>query len=183
MVRAMAPGRHPRRAEGGYTLVVVLALTALAAIALAEAGTAWSKAVHRDRERDLLRTGALYAQALADYRDRSQGSVRRYPAQLDDLLKDARTVGLNRDLRRLYPDPVAPELPWGLIRDDQGNIIGVHSQSQEAPLATAPQVVGPLTMPPVARYADWLFMAPSPASAAADGRSASSPAAARATAS
>ncbi len=152
-----------RRSEGGYTFLVVLGLTAVFSIGLAVAGTTWSKGVRRDHERDLLRIGGLYAQALADYRDRSQGSVRRYPANLSDLLKDSRTVGLNRDLRRLYPDPVAPELPWGLILDDQGNIMGVHSQSQEAPLATAPQSAGPLLLPAVARYCDWQFVAPPPA--------------------
>ena len=154
-----------RQSQDGYTFLVVLALTALFSIGLAVAGTAWSQGVRRGHERDLLRIGGLYAQALADYRDRSQGSVRRFPANLSDLLKDSRTVGLNRDLRRLYPDPVAPELPWALILDDQGNIMGVHSQSQEAPLAIAPQSAGALLMPSVARYCDWRFVAPPPAAA------------------
>ena len=144
----------------------MLVVVALISIGLAVAGPLWSQRVRRDHERDLLRVGALYAQALADYRDQSPGSDKRYPMTLAQLLNDDRSIRATRYLRRLYPDPVAPASEWGLIRDDHGAIQGVFSQNNDAPIAEGPLVVGALTLPPAARYGDWHFIAP-PATASA----------------
>ena len=140
--------------------MAMLVVVALISIGLAVAGPLWSQRVRRDHERDLLRVGALYAQALADYRDQSPGSDKRYPMTLAQLLNDDRSIRATRYLRRLYPDPVAPTSEWGLIRDDRGAIEGVFSQSSDAPIAGGPQVVGALTLAPAARYSDWRFIAP-----------------------
>lgn len=145
----------------GFTLVAVLLLLALTGLGLAAVGPLWAQDLQRERERELLRIGRLYAQALADYRDRSPGSVKQYPTSLDALVLDTRFIGVTRHLRRLYPDPLAPERPWGLQRDDSGAITGVYSQSTAAPLQQAALDLGVVELAAAARYADWKF-APKP---------------------
>lgn len=149
--------REQRRQEG-FTFIAVLALLALIMLGLAAVGPLWAQQAQREREQDLLRIGALYAQAIASYRDSSPGSVKQYPQQLDALVHDSRFIGVTRHLRRLYSDPIAPELPWGLVRDAGGRIIGVYSQSDKAPLAQAAIDLGVVQLAPVKRYADWKFM-------------------------
>ena len=146
--------------QRGYTFVAVLALIALVSIGLAAAGPSWSERLRREREQELLHIGSLYAQAIAEYRDESPGSLKSFPETLDALLADPRFIGLHRHLRRLYPDPLAPGRPWGLVRDKDGRILGVYSQSEDAPIAQGPQVRGPVILAPALRYADWKFLAP-----------------------
>ena len=159
---ARKPGRigsKPAHQERGYTFVAVLVLLALCMLGLGIAGPLWSQQVRRDREQELLRIGAAYAQALADYRDNAPGALKRYPLQLENLLIDARFVGTVRHLRELYPDPVNPGQPWGLLLDRDNGIVGVYSRSEEAPLIEGPIDLGPVALPPAKRYSDWKFIA------------------------
>jgi len=155
MRRGSAPRAHA--AARGYSLVALLALMAVLSIGLAVAGPTWADRKRRERERELLHIGALYAQALAEYRDSAPGSLKSYPNSLDELLLDRRFVGVRRHLRQLYPDPLGPATPWGLMYNRDGGIIGVYSQSQDAPLASVPIPLGTLTLPPARRYSDWKF--------------------------
>ncbi len=144
---------------GGYTLVAMLLVLALVALGLAAAGPAWAHYVRREREQELLHIGRLYAQALAHYRDVSPGSAKQFPRSLDALLLDARFIGVMRHLRRLYADPLDPRQPWGTVRDTEGGIRGVYSQSTAAPLAQGALVFDHLTLPPAGRYCEWQFIA------------------------
>ena len=144
----------------GFTLVAALALLAIVSLGLAIAGPTWAERARRAREHELLRIGALYAVAIAHYRDRSPGASRTYPDDLASLVIDPRYPGLVRYLRQLYPDPLDPRRPWGLVRDAGGHIIGVYSDSSEAPLARGPVRAGPLILPPADTYAQWKFTAP-----------------------
>lgn len=150
-----------RAGEQGFAFVVVLMLLASMMLGLAIAGPRWHEQARREREQDLLRIGALYAQALASYRDRSPGSAKQFPARLEDLLEDRRYVGTVRHLRTLYPDPVNPGQPWGLVLDADQHVAGVYSLSEAAPVAEAPVERGRLKLPPARRYSDWKF-SPSP---------------------
>lgn len=154
----MRPGE--RRDEAGYTLVATLVLLAVCMLGLAISGPLWSDATRREREQELLRVGSLYAQAIAAYRQRSPGGLKQYPMHLQDLVLDGRFVGVARHLRTLYADPVNPGQPWGLIRDVDGRIVGVHSRSDLAPLAGTRELKwGIVTLPPASRYSDWKFIA------------------------
>lgn len=159
----LAMGAGMRRgdscAECGFTLVAVLLLLALCMLGLAVAGPMWSQQVRREREQELLRVGHLYAQAIASYRDASPGSLKQYPAHLQGLLMDTRFVGVARHLRKLYPDPVNPGQPWGLVQDGDGRIMGVYSRSQEAPVIEAEVNIGDLSLPHARRYSEWKFLA------------------------
>jgi type II secretory pathway pseudopilin PulG len=151
--------RVGKSALQGFTFVTVLLLLALVSIGLAGAGTVWSQVSQRERERDLMRIGSLYADAIAGFYDASPGSQKIYPERLDMLLLDPRYVGTVRYLRRLYPDPINPAQPWGLVRDATGRIIGVHSESEDTPLAQGPVLLDGRVLPPAKRYKDWLFLA------------------------
>lgn len=155
----MQIGSHPSIArQDGYAFVVVLAALALVSLGLARAGPLWADAAQRDKERELLRVGQMYAQALASYRNLSPGSERQFPMQLDALVLDTRFAGTLRHLRKLYPDPLNPGRPWGLVRDAQGRIQGVYSLSEDAPVAQGPLVLDGVSLAPARRYADWKFV-------------------------
>lgn len=149
-----------RAGERGYTFVAVLVLLALVTLGTSMAGPVWSEQVRREREQDLLRIGALYARAIASYRDISPGSTKQYPRSLDELLLDTRFVTVRRHLRARYPDPVTGGQAWGLVTDAENRVIGVYSLSQETPLAEAPSVPGLPAFARAQRYSDWKFIAP-----------------------
>jgi len=146
------------RVERGVTFVGVLVVLAICMIGLASAGPLWSQQAKRERERELLRVGALYARALASCREASPGSVKQYPTRLDALLFDSRHIGVLRHLRKLYPDPVNPGQAWGLLRDAEGRIAGVYSRCAEAPIAEGPVDLGDIVLAPAKLYSDWKFM-------------------------
>lgn len=143
----------------GYTFVAVLILLAVVSTGLAIAGPTWAQQGQRERERELFRIGALYAQALAGYRDGSPGSAKQYPRTLESLLLDTRFIGTRRHLRKLYPDPVTGSSDWGIVRDADGRIVGVHSLSQDAPLTEAAVALDDRLLPAARKYSDWKFIA------------------------
>ncbi len=146
----------------GFTLVWVLAAIAILSVGLAAIGPQWADQARRDREQDLLRVGQLYAQALAHYRAVSPGSLKQYPSDLQQLLLDNRFAGTQRHLRKLYPDPLDPARPWGLMRGPDGGILGVFSQSADAPLRRESLDLEGLVLPIAQRYDEWKFIARPP---------------------
>lgn len=151
--------RAGSESQAGFTLVAMLLLLALMMLGLSLAGPQWSQQLRREREQELLRVGSLYAQALARYRDMAPGSLKQYPARLEQLTLDTRFVGVARHLRELYPDPIDPSQPWGLVLDAEQRIVGVYSQSKQAPLAQGPIERPGLRLAPALRYSDWEFVA------------------------
>jgi type II secretory pathway pseudopilin PulG len=158
---ASARGRTYR----GFTYVWMLALLALLGIALSVVGPRWADAAHRERERELLRVGLLYAQAIHAYHQASPGSVKRFPPNLEALLEDTRHVGTYRHLRKLYHDPMDPSRPWGLVLDDTGAVRGVYSSSTAAPLRREPLDLGLVRLPAAAGYHEWKFTPDTPPAA------------------
>lgn len=146
-------------AQRGFTLVWLLAGVALLGAALAKIGPMWSQQAQREREAELLRIGALYARAIHSYRAASPGSLKTGPRNLQALLEDGRFVGTVRHLRKLYGDPLATDQTWGLIRNADGTIRGVHSTSELPPFRTeALRLPGLEPLPAARRYADWQFI-------------------------
>jgi type II secretory pathway pseudopilin PulG len=145
--------------QRGAVLLWVLAVLAGTGVALAAVGTQWSLSAQRDRENELLRVGAAYAQAITSYRRLSPGSAARSPRSLEALLLDDRYIQPQRHLRRLYPDPIDPRRPWGLVTDAEGRILGVYSQSPITPLRRVAVWAGELRLPAAQTYSDWKFVA------------------------
>ncbi|WP_407279426.1 type II secretion system protein [Aromatoleum evansii] len=147
------PGR-----ERGFTYIGALMLVVLMTLALVGTLELWSTASLRARERELLWVGSQYARALRLYYETSP-DVKQYPQRLEDLLTDQRSPTPRHHLRRLYTDPITRSTDWGLIRGGDGGIVGVYSQSRDAPLKRG-------RFPPewsefegMETYADWQFVA------------------------
>ncbi len=135
-------------------LVVLLALGGAAATQFAESAARVSQ---REREAELLWVGQQYRQALESYYRASPGPVKHLPVSLAELLRDSRFPQPVRHLRRLYPDPTQPEVPWGTLR--RGNqITGVYSQSGTAPLQRSGFAAGLESFEGANQYSDWRFM-------------------------
>lgn len=156
--RAALKVPHRRRDPPGFTYVWMLAALAVFSLGLAVVGPRWADDVQRTREQELLRIGALYAKAIAAYRAASPGSLKQYPAELDNLLIDQRMVGTLRHLRQLYPDPFDPARPWGLVYGADGSIRGIYSQSTQQPLRSVPVELDEVSLPAARQYSDWKFI-------------------------
>lgn len=144
----------------GFTMVWALGAVALVGLSAAQVSHVWSAQVQRDKERELIRIGATYALAIERYYWLSPGGAKRYPPDLESLLLDQRALGTLRYLRTLYPDPMQPGRPWGLVRNSQNQVIGVYSTSERKPLKTTPSRYANSVLPVADRYSEWKFIAP-----------------------
>jgi len=145
--------------QRGFTYVWVLAAIAVMSLGLATIGPRWADQVRREHERELLQIGALYAKAIAAYYTASPGALKQYPATVQDLLADTRMVGTVRYLRKLYPDPLDPSRPWGMVRGLDGRIRGVYSLSEDEPLRIESLELESTSLAAARRYSDWKFIA------------------------
>ncbi|WP_294772612.1 type II secretion system protein [uncultured Rhodoferax sp.] len=159
------------KVQGGFTYVAVLA--ALLLVSLGTQGVMFvaSQQAQREREDVLLNIGTTYARAIGSYYRATPGSVKRWPASLEELLEDKRLLQVHRHIRELYPDPMTRSMDWELVPAPEGGIQGIRSRSSKAPLRTGPVAMDEFLLPAATRYADWTFiyrpeMAP-PTSAAA----------------
>lgn len=153
-----------RNGQAGFTYLWALSAVAVLAIGLAAIGPLWARDGQREREQELLRVGALYAQAILSYQLATPGGLKQEPRNLEDLLVDERLLILRRHLRRLYPDPLDPQRPWGLVRGPDQGILGIYSQSGDAPLKQGPLTIelpspsATLSLPAAQHYSEWTFV-------------------------
>lgn len=113
----------------GFSYIWVLILVALIGLGLSKAAEVISKSVQRDEERALLAIGHEFRNAIATYHQVAMANgLHQYPQSLDNLVRDDRSPGLHRHLRRIYFDPLTGRKEWGLIKVG-GRIVGVYSLS------------------------------------------------------
>jgi type II secretory pathway pseudopilin PulG len=141
-------------AQRGFTYLAVLFAVAILSGGLALAGEMWDTAAQREREAELLFIGNEYRVAIRRYYH--AGPQRQYPASLEDLLEDPRRPGIERYLRRLYPDPITGG-QWVPIKGPEG-IVGVRSASEAVPLKTGGFAVRDAAFEGARRYSDWQFV-------------------------
>lgn len=144
--------------QRGFTLLAVIAAMLLLALASQKVMVVLSQQAQREREAELLHIGAAFAQAIGTYYESSPGTVKRWPANLSDLVDDKRFVGIRRHVRQVYADPVTRTEAWGLVKASDGGIAGVYSLSDATPIRAGAQQVGNLYLPAASRYADWQFV-------------------------
>ncbi len=154
--------------HGGFTLIGLLFLIAGMGVALAALGSVWHTVAQREKEAELLFIGDQYRQALASYRRMTPGTVKNYPASLEDLLSDPRFPNTVRHLRRLYRDPMTGDKEWGVVRDTARNIVGVYSLSEKIPRKKAGFATGLESFADAQSYRDWVFKPAAQADAATD---------------
>ena len=150
--------QRARRRQAGFTYLLLLWWVALSGVMLMALGERWTAQAQRDREAELVDRAEQIQRAIEAYASTPVNEgVSRLPTQLEELLEDRRTGELRRHLRQLWRDPITRGGPWGLVRDANNGITGVHSLSRQKPLR-APSGVE--------RYDEWRFvMGQTPASA------------------
>lgn len=146
-----------RSASSGVVLMGLVVLLALAGLALLQFGESAATARQREREAQLLWVGQQYRSALESYYRATPGPVKHLPVSLDELVRDSRFPNPVRHLRKLYADPLQPEVPLGLVKRGS-QIIGVYSQSDTAPLRRSGFAPGLESFEGAAQYSAWRFL-------------------------
>ncbi len=142
----------------GVTYVGVLILVALMGITAAVAADVWHTSRKRESEGDLLFVGNQFRLAIGHYYDLSPGPTKTFPRSLNDLLRDPRTPGIQRHLRRVYLDPMTGSDEWGLVKAASGEILGVFSRSEEIPFKKANFRKADASFEGKQRYSEWTFV-------------------------
>lgn len=147
--------RHGGR---GFGYIGLLVIVALLSVALGGAGEIWRTAQKREKEQELLFVGAQFRRALEQYHRYTPGNARRYPTRLEELLLDPRHPSIRRYLRQVYRDPMTGSDEWGLVTGPNGEILGVYSRSEDAPLKRANFRVADEAFEGKTKYSQWVFM-------------------------
>lgn len=142
----------------GFGYIGLLILVAMMSVALAGAGEVWHTAQQREKEQELLFAGGQFRRAIAQYYANTPGKARRYPLHLEELLQDPRHPGVRRYLRKIYLDPMTGKAEWGLVTGPGGEIYGVYSRSQDAPLKQAGFRLAEKDFEGRTKYSEWVFM-------------------------
>lgn len=145
--------------QHGFTYVGVMVLLIVMGILLASTGEVWYLAQKREKEKELLFIGHQMRQALALYYAHTPNLARRYPLSLEELLKDPRYPGTQRYLRKIFIDPITGSAQWGLIKGPSGEILGVHSLSEEEPAKKSNFSLADKHFENKKKYSEWVFMA------------------------
>jgi len=161
-IRSILPFRRwrvPGSRDGrGFTYIGLLVMVAIMGIVLAASGEIWYTAQKREKEVELLFIGNQFRLALTQFSKHTPGSSRRYPVTLEELLADSRYPGVQRYLRKIYPDPFTRKPEWGLVAGANGEILGVHSLSDEEPLKKSNFKLVDRDFEGKTKYSEWVFM-------------------------
>ena len=144
--------------SGGFTYLGVLFLIAASGIALVATSQVWYTAQKRDKEEELLFVGDQLRRAIGAYYGGTSSGPKRYPANLEDLLRDPRSPGVRRYLRQMYRDPMTGGIAWGLMKAADGTIFGVYSLSEQEPLKKGGFTREDQAFEGKAKYSEWLFV-------------------------
>ncbi|WP_244807777.1 type II secretion system protein [Caballeronia zhejiangensis] len=125
-------GGARRKRERGFGMLWALMCVALISICLMAVGTVWTTQIQRVKEDELLRRGDAIRRAIEAYVKADKSGA--FPKRFDDLLRDPRASYVQRYLREAYADPMTNDGPWQEIRGPDGELYGVYSASNEAPL-------------------------------------------------
>lgn len=103
-------GDRGDRGERGYNLVAVMVAITILNIALAAVLPAWSHAIRREKEEELIFRGLQYAEAIRVYRARYNS----LPTRLEQLIEVK-----PRCIRQLWKDPMREDGKWALVFEGQ----------------------------------------------------------------
>jgi type II secretory pathway pseudopilin PulG len=159
MARPTPTGRPTGGGEGGFTFLGLLFVIAGLGVALAALGTMWHTAAQREKEADLLFVGDQYRRAIESFWKipLPEGTPRRLPKNFDELLADPRFPDTVRHLRRAYRDPMTKSAEWGLVKEPDGGISGVHSTSDGEPFKRGNFAEIDAGFREAKSYRDWVF--------------------------
>lgn len=118
--------------ERGFTYVWVLLAVALTSAALASVAEQARLSAERQRTVHALWIREQYRSAIDSYSAVEDGTGRRGPERLEQLLRDERGGVVRRHLRMMYPDPVTGRSDWIPVRGEDGSIVEVKSRMDQA---------------------------------------------------
>jgi hypothetical protein len=154
----------------GFTYLWVLFLVVLMGVGLTVAAEIDSVAAQRERERELLVIGRQFRAAIGRYYETQlTGGRREYPASLEDLLRDNRSSGVQRYLRKIFVDPMTGKSEWGLVQVG-GRIVGVHSLSEREPIKQEGFAPEEMSFRGKKHVKEWVFTYPPELMAQGDGK-------------
>jgi len=145
--------------DRGFTYLGLLFAVAVLGVGLAGTGVVWHTAKQREKERELLFVGNQFRRAIEQYYLATPGALKKYPLQIEDMLRDPRLPSVQRYLRRVYADPLTGRSEWGLVRAPDGGIMGVYSLSDAMPVKVALFRTADRNFEGKERYSDWKFIA------------------------
>ncbi|NOT15740.1 MAG: type II secretion system protein [Methylotenera sp.] len=159
MARSMVNGNNSH-ADKGFAYITLLLVLAVMAITLTAASQDIAQTAQREREVQLLFVGKQFRNAIASYYEKSPQGNKQYPQSLEMLMSDNRHLKPAHHLRKIYLDPMRNSAEWGLVKNEQDQIIGVYSLSNDIPIKTnvdenLQQTAGEESLK---TYADWKFI-------------------------
>ena len=106
-------------------------------------------------ERRLIAAADEIVTALKAYRDASPGTAKEFPLELANLKHDPRMLADVGYLSDFPIDPIAQTQTWGVVRNKNNQVIGVHSLSNAAPTMFARW----FAFRGSEKYSEWKFLA------------------------
>ena len=150
--------------QRGFVYIALLIGLAIIGVGLGAISEVWTQTRQREKEQELLFVGNQIRQAITRFYLLSPPAARRFPMTLDELVDDTRTPDKpQRHLRKVYTDPMGGSADWGEVRLAGGQLVGVYSQSQDAPFKVADFALRDKTFVDKAHYSDWVFRSALPA--------------------
>jgi type II secretory pathway pseudopilin PulG len=148
------------RREGGFTylgLIILVTIIGLVGAAALKVDALLRRAA---AEEELLDIGAAFSAALAGYAAVTPKGQPPLPPTLQDLLKDPRSPGLRRHLRKIFVDPLTGKAEWGIVYvGDHTGVAAVYSLSDARPLKLANFDARFQNFENKERISDWKFTA------------------------
>lgn len=123
-----------QKKQEGFSYLIALFLVAVLSILTVRAMENVATTARREKEAALMAIGMEYRRAILLYYENSPGTAKAYPKSLSDLLLDDRATKIARPLRRLYRDPITNQADWGLVKTQDGGVMGVYSLSTGKPM-------------------------------------------------
>ncbi|MES3020086.1 MAG: type II secretion system protein [Pseudomonadota bacterium] len=149
-----------RARQAGFTyvgLIVLVAIVGLTGAATLKINALLQRAA---AEEELLDIGAAFSDALRSYAAATPRGQPYQPPTLQDLLRDPRTPGVRRHLRKVFVDPMTGKAEWGVqYLNGQSGVVALYSLSQARPFKLANFDARFRGFDNSARISDWKFTA------------------------
>jgi len=143
--------------RSGFTYLAALFAIIVIGIASSVVGKVWSTEATREKEAELVFRAQEIRKAVGRYYHESPGA-KRYPASLEDLIKDARYLATKRHLRKLYTDPFTGKPDWETIKAPDNGIMGVKSRSEREPIKKKNFPDELVAFEGKSKYTEWEFI-------------------------
>ena len=124
--------QNPRSNSNGNVAILLMVFLGLAYAAYAT-WSYWSAENKKEKEARLIFIGNQYKAAIGRYYENSPGPHKQFPRRLEELVADGRISPEGQYMVELFTDPMGKG--WGLVKDAEGGIAGVHSLSEDEPSA------------------------------------------------